>query len=169
VAAFALRHSETATVGQLKRRLPHATQAEPPEPIASAIAAVCRLLEGESVDLGFVDVDLDDVPAFERRIYDLLRAVRSGETITYGELASRAGNPGAARAVGAAMGRNPVPVIIPCHRVLAGGGRSGGFSAPGGVTTKFKLLQIEQACRSGPPQLFDDLPLAVGAPRHRSP
>jgi methylated-DNA-[protein]-cysteine S-methyltransferase len=106
-------------------------------------------------------VDLTGVPPFEQRVYALLREVGPGATITYGELAERAGSPGAARAVGAAMGRNPVPVIIPCHRVLAGGGRSGGFSAPGGVSTKFRLLEIERASRTGGALLFDELPLAV--------
>ena len=161
VCAFALAAADdAATAQQLERRLPGCALASPPEPVAFAIAAVQRLLAGEAADLTQVAVDLDPVAPFERSVYQALRAVPPGETITYGELARRAGSPGAARAVGAAMGRNPIPVIIPCHRVLAGGGRTGGFSAPGGVTTKFRLLKIEQA-GGGKGLLFDQLPLAV--------
>ena len=161
VCAFALPAADdAATLAQLERRLPGLAAASPPPPVADAIAAVQRLLSGEATDLTQVPVDLANVPRFERTVYEQLRAVPPGETVTYGELAARAGAPGAARAVGAAMGRNPMPVIIPCHRVLAGGGRSGGFSAPGGVTTKFRLLAIEQAGRGGG-LLFEELPLAV--------
>jgi methylated-DNA-[protein]-cysteine S-methyltransferase len=164
VVAFALpAASDADTAAQLRRRHPGAAPAEPPLQIAAAIAEVQRLLAGETADLSSVPVDLSGVPPFEQRVYALLREVGPGATITYGELAERAGSPGAARAVGAAMGRNPVPVIIPCHRVLAGGGRSGGFSAPGGVTTKFRLLEIERAGRTGGAMLFDELPLAVKA------
>jgi len=156
---------DSATVRHLLRRLPDAGEAEPEGVAAEAIGLVQGLLGGEAVDLGVIPVDLEACPEFERRIYALLRAVPTGSTVTYGELAVRAGSPGAARAVGMAMGRNPVPIIVPCHRVLASSGRSGGFSAPGGVSTKFKILQIEQAGRGGEGQLlFDDLPLAVRNP-----
>ena len=84
-----------------------------------------------------------------------------GEVRTYGEIAQEIGDPGAARAVGAALGRNPVPIIIPCHRVLGSAGKSGGFSAPGGTETKFRMLEIEGAKRPGDPELFESLPLAV--------
>lgn len=162
VVGFALPGgSDADPSAQLTRRHVGTVLAEPPPEIATAIAEVQRLLAGEPADLSSVPVDLAGVPPFEQRIYALLREVGPGATVTYGELAERAGSPGAARAVGAAMGRNPVPVIIPCHRVLAGGGRSGGFSAPGGVTTKFRLLEIERAGHSGGALLFDDLPLAV--------
>lgn len=161
VCAFALAAADdAATLAQLERRLPGVMAETPPAPVAAAIAAVQRLLAGEAADLIEVPVDLEAVPPFERTVYEALRRVPPGDTITYGELAARAGLPGAARAVGAAMGRNPIPVIIPCHRVLGGGGRSGGFSAPGGVTTKFRLLALEQAGR-GESLLFDQLPLAV--------
>ena len=156
---------DAATVLNLVRRLPDASEAEPEGVAAEAIELVRRLLGGEAVDLSVIPVDLGACPDFEHRIYTLLREVPTGATVTYGELAERAGSPGAARAVGMAMGRNPVPIIVPCHRVLASSGRSGGFSAPGGVTTKFRILQIEQAGRSGEGQLlFDDLPLAVRNP-----
>ncbi len=137
-----------------------AVPAEPPPAIADAIDRVRRLLSGERLDLADIPVTLD-VPDFERRVYAALRLVPPGETITYGALAARVGSPGAAQAVGAAMGRNPIPVIIPCHRVLAGAGKAGGFSAPGGVATKFRILQLEQAGRGGDGLLFDELPLAV--------
>ena len=153
--------SDDQTAAHLQRRHPGTERASASAAIEAAIAAVQRLLAGEPADLRFVDVDLDAQPAFERRIYELLRDVPAGETVTYGALAERADSPGAARAVGMAMGRNPIPVIIPCHRVLAGSGRSGGFSAPGGVTTKFRLLQIEQARRGSEALLFESLPLAV--------
>ena len=153
---------DVATVRHLLRRLPDATQAEADGVAANAISLVQRLLSGEPVDLSVIPVDLDSCPAFERQIYALLRDVPTGATVTYGELAERAGSPGAARAVGMAMGRNPIPIIVPCHRVLASNGRSGGFSAPGGVTTKFRILQIEQAGRAGDgSMLFESLPLAV--------
>jgi len=153
---------DIATVRHLIRRLPDAVEADAEGAAADAVDRVQRLLAGEAVDLASIPVDLDSCPEFEQRIYALLREVPTGSTVTYGELAARAGAPGAARAVGMAMGRNPVPIIVPCHRVLASSGRSGGFSAPGGVTTKFRILQIEQACRSGDRSLlFDHLPLAV--------
>ena len=153
---------DAATVRHLIRRIPGAAEAEPDAAAAHAIALIQRLLDGEAVDLSVIPVDLDACPDFERRIYALLREVPTGATVTYGELATRAGAPGAARAVGMAMGRNPVPIIVPCHRVLASSGRSGGFSAPGGVTTKFRILQIEQAGRGGDgSMLFDSLPLAI--------
>jgi methylated-DNA-[protein]-cysteine S-methyltransferase len=162
VAAFALPGAGDAeTLRSLLRRCPDAAPGEPDDFVAAVIGDVRRLLSGEKLDLSDVPVDLSMLSDFEQRALAALRRVGHGETVTYGELAARLGAPGAAQAVGAAMGRNPVPVIIPCHRVLAGGGRSGGFSAPGGVTAKFRLLQIEQAGRSGERLLFDTLPLAV--------
>ena len=138
-------------------------QAQPAEPtlaIAAVVARVRRMLDGERIDLADVPVTLD-VPDFERRVYAALRLVPPGETITYGALAERVGSPGAAQAVGAAMGRNPIPVIIPCHRVLAGAEKPPLLPAPGGVVTKFRILQIERAGRGEDGMLFDDLPLAV--------
>jgi methylated-DNA-[protein]-cysteine S-methyltransferase len=162
VIAFALPGAcDDDTLRQLLRRRADAAPVEPDGFVAAAIAGVRRLLSGEKLDLSDVPVDLSMLSDFEQRALDELRRVRHGETVTYGELAARLGVPRAAQAVGAAMGRNPVPVIIPCHRVLAGSGRTGGFSAPGGVTAKFRLLQIEQAGRSGERLLFETLPLAV--------
>jgi methylated-DNA-[protein]-cysteine S-methyltransferase len=114
----------------------------PPE-VAPAIAALRRYFEGEPVDFSGIMVDLTGVSAFHARAYEALRAVGWGRTVTYGELARRLGAPHASRAIGQAMARNPVPVVIPCHRVLAAGDRVGGFSAPGGRLTKARLLALE--------------------------
>jgi methylated-DNA-[protein]-cysteine S-methyltransferase len=120
-----------------------------------------RLLGGEPVDLGDVAIGLDGASPLERKVYEAARRIPCGEVRSYGEVAREVGAPGAAQAVGAALGRNPIPIVIPCHRVLASGGGSGGFSAPGGVETKFRMLAIERARRRDDPVLFEDLPLAV--------
>ena len=145
---------EAATRRTLLRRFPGAEEAPPPADIAGAIAAIRTLLAGERTDLSTLPLDLDGVPAFERRVYAVALTIPPGETLTYGEVASRLGDPALAREVGAALGRNPVPIVVPCHRVLAAGGRSGGFSAPGGIATKMKLLAIEDAAPGGQPDLF---------------
>ncbi|SOC84689.1 methylated-DNA-[protein]-cysteine S-methyltransferase [Ensifer adhaerens] len=114
---------------------------------------------GKAVDFSGVPLDFADIAAFEATVYHTLRKVRRGETVTYGELAVRAGSPGAAQAVGTAMARNPWPVVVPCHRVLAAGNKPGGFSAPGGLITKAKLLAMEGVYLDGGapmlPGLFD--------------
>lgn len=119
--------------------------AEPPPAIADAVAGITRYLSGEPVDFSPVAVDLRDTDDFRRALYEALRGIGFGTTTTYSALAKRLGldGPEAARDVGAAMGRNPVPVVIPCHRVLAAGGKLGGFSAYGGTNTKQKLLALE--------------------------
>jgi methylated-DNA-[protein]-cysteine S-methyltransferase len=110
-----------------------------------AIEGVVALLSGEKRDLSAIALDTTEVPEFHRRVYAVARAVPPGSTITYGEIATRLGDPTAARAVGQALGRNPFALIVPCHRVLAAGGNAGGFSASGGATTKLRLLAIEGA------------------------
>lgn len=157
---------ETARL-RLTRRFPKAGEALPPAFIGAAISEVGALLAGEPRDLSHLPLDLDDVSAFERRVYDIALTIPPGETLTYGEMARRLGEPGAARAVGVALGRNPFPIIVPCHRVLAAGGRTGGFSAEGGVETKLRLLTIERARTDAAPGLFDALPLAA-RPRRAS-
>jgi methylated-DNA-[protein]-cysteine S-methyltransferase len=94
-----------------------------------------------------------DVAPFPRRVYEVARKIPAGATFSYGEVAARLGAPRAARAVGQALGRNPLPILVPCHRVLAAGGKPGGFSANGGVATKLRLLAIEsvQAKSAGAP------------------
>jgi methylated-DNA-[protein]-cysteine S-methyltransferase len=95
------------------------------------------------VDFSDTPLDFDGVPEFLQRLYRELLGIAWGQTITYGELAERLGSPGGAHAVGQGMGKNPVPVIVPCHRVLAAGNKPGGFSAPGGTSTKLRLLELE--------------------------
>lgn len=103
-----------------------------------------RVLAGERVAFDDVTLEMSGIPGFHERIYALLRRVPAGETLSYGELAARAGSPGAARAVGQAMARNRWPIVVPCHRVLRSGGRLGGFSAPGGIAFKRVLLEAER-------------------------
>jgi methylated-DNA-[protein]-cysteine S-methyltransferase len=117
------------------------------------VADIRRYLAGERVDFAAVAVDLESLEPFQQKLYAALRAVPFGATTTYGELAKTLGLPGweGARDVGAAMGQNPVPIVIPCHRVLAAGGRLGGFSAPGGSATKARLLALEGVKLSAAP------------------
>ncbi len=115
-----------------------------PEHIQGVVDLLTAYAAGESVDFSAIELDFSGVEKFEHAIYGALRQVRRGETVTYGELAQRAGWPvGAAQSVGRAMARNPWPVIVPCHRVLAAGNKPGGFSAPGGLKTKERLLEME--------------------------
>jgi len=114
-----------------------------PPKIAAAVALLRRYATGEPADLASIPVDLPHVSDFRRDVYRAARRVAHGEVLTYGELAERAGHAGAFRETGAAMGTNPVPLLVPCHRVLAAGRKPGGFSAPGGVETKMRLLALE--------------------------
>ncbi len=128
----------------------------PPDPaIRRAAERIVALLEGRPDDLADIVLDMRAVGEFERRVYERARAIGPGSTLSYGELAAALGVPGAARAVGRALGANPFAIIVPCHRVLAAGGRAGGFSAPGGVATKRRLLEIERARIGSEPGLFD--------------
>ena len=156
------------TRARMTRRVPDIVEAAPPAAVRDAIAAIAALVGGEGRDLSAIPLDMDDIAAFPRGVYEVARTIRPGQTLTYGEIATRLGDPLQARAVGEALGRNPFAIVVPCHRVLAAGGRLGGFSANGGVVTKLRLLQIEGA-RIGDdgPGLFDDLPMAVRAPPRR--
>ena len=116
---------------------------EPTRAIAALMDRIEDYAEGERVDFMDVDLDLGGVPDFHRRAYEILVTVGWGETLTYGDLARRLGDVGLSRAVGQAMGANPVPLVIPCHRVLASDGKPGGFSAPGGSVSKVKMLALE--------------------------
>jgi len=128
-----------------------AAEADPPATLEPGIVKLQRYFAGVRVDLSDIPVDLTGVPDFFRTLYLEMRLLGWGETMTYGELGARVGAPpGAARAVGQAMGRNRLPVVIPCHRVLASNGRPGGFSAPGGVATKLRLLDMEGVSLSKP-------------------
>jgi methylated-DNA-[protein]-cysteine S-methyltransferase len=137
--------NEEAARARLARRCADGREMMPPTEVQRAIDAIVSLLDGESVDLSFVTLDMESVPDFHRRVYEVARTIRPGATLSYGEIATRIGEPGSARAVGQALGRNPFPIVVPCHRVLAAGGRTGGFSARGGTKTKLTLLAIEGA------------------------
>jgi methylated-DNA-[protein]-cysteine S-methyltransferase len=148
---------EAATRARMAKRFPQCTEGEPPPDVRVAITAITALLDGkptEPTDLSDLVLDMDGVPPFHQRVYALARGIPPGETLTYGELARLLGEPGAARAVGQALGANPFAPVVPCHRVLAANGRSGGFSANGGVETKLRMLLTERARFNGP-GLFD--------------
>ncbi len=102
-------------------------------------------MHGQPVDLTPVALDMEGVPPFYRRVYDIARTIPPGRTLTYGDVAIKLGDPTNARAVGQALGRNPFPIVVPCHRVLAAHGSIGGFSASGGAATKRRMLMIEGA------------------------
>jgi methylated-DNA-[protein]-cysteine S-methyltransferase len=121
---------------------------------AAAVQAMQAHLAGQAHDLREVPLAMDSVAPFERQVYVTARALDPGQTCTYGELARDIGQPGAARAVGAALGANPWPIVIPCHRVLATGGGLGGFSSPGGTHTKRALLLLERTMRRRDDELF---------------
>lgn len=124
--------------------------ADGPGWVAALVADIRAYAEGEPVDFSAVPVDLAGVDDFRLAIYASARRLGFGETTTYGELAARAGHAGLSRETGQALGSNPVPLVIPCHRILAAGGRIGGFSAPGGAATKERMLALE-GVRLGPP------------------
>lgn len=134
-----------ATRRRMTVRFPESAHVVPPPDVQHGIDAIVALMRGECVDLAFIPLDMDGVPEFDRRVYDVARTIPAGATLTYGEVARRLGDPGAARAVGQALGRNPFAVIVPCHRVTAARGKTGGFSASGGAVTKLTLLAIEGA------------------------
>jgi methylated-DNA-[protein]-cysteine S-methyltransferase len=141
-----------ATERLMRRRAFGAEPGAPPESIAAVVEAAKRYFAGEETDFSQVQVDLAGEDAFFARIYGALRRVDWGRTTTYGVLAKEVGaGREAARDVGEAMAKNPMPLIIPCHRVLAAGGKLGGFSAPGGSKTKTRMLELE-GVRIGPPE-----------------
>lgn len=115
---------------------------EVPDWVRDAVDRICRHLKGEKVDLGSIPLDLEGLPPFRRKVYEVLRGLRPGQLLTYGEVALLAGSPGAARAVGQAVARNPLPILVPCHRVVAADG-PGGFSLFGSLETKERLLRLE--------------------------
>lgn len=162
VGAFLPERDAEALRARVLRRLPGVAEAQPPPPVADTVAGVVALMAGEKRDLADAPLDLSATPPFHQKVYERVRRIPPGETMTYGEVAEALGQPReAARAVGEAMGRNPIPILMPCHRVLGANGKPGGFSAPGGVETKLKMLEIEGAAVGEPPTLFDALPLAV--------
>jgi methylated-DNA-[protein]-cysteine S-methyltransferase len=147
--------TRAATRERMLRHTGNAPEADPPAFVQAAIARIQALLQGAQDDLCDLPLEWSAVPDFHRRVYEITRAIPPGEVLTYGEVARRLGDPAASRAVGQALGRNPFAPVVPCHRVLAAGGRSGGFSAEGGADTKLRLLEIEKARFGGEPGLFD--------------
>lgn len=153
-----------AAWARLRKRFPDALEAEPPEEMDMVIDRIRDLLGGERDDLTDVPLEQDGQSPFNLRVYAIARAIRPGETSTYGQVAVAMGEPGASRAVGKALGENPWPIVVPCHRVLAASGKMGGFSANGGAETKARLLTLEKARTSDVPTLFD-LEFSVAPPR----
>jgi methylated-DNA-[protein]-cysteine S-methyltransferase len=172
VIAVQLPEADAArTRARLTRRCPDAREAPPPPGVQAAIEDIVALLSGEARDLSGVALDMERLEKFDRRVYEIARSIPAGSTLSYGEIATRLGGRELARDVGQALGRNPFPIVVPCHRVLAAGGKAGGFSANGGVTTKLRLLTIERARTSTTPTLFDGdsaFGLAVKPRRRRS-
>ena len=153
--------SVQATRARMRQRFPQVPErgsaSPPPLFAARAIEDIVALLRGEPNaprDLSNIALDWSGVPPFNRRVLELARTIAPGQTLTYGEIAARLGEPGTARAVGQALGHNPFAPVVPCHRVLAAGSASGGFSANGGVSTKLRMLLVERAA-FGVPGLFD--------------
>jgi methylated-DNA-[protein]-cysteine S-methyltransferase len=142
------------TRDRMERRFPEITEAAPPAGIQTVIEDVVALLKGEARDLSQVQLDMAGVPELHRRVYEIALGIPPGRLMTYGEIASRLGMNNA-RLIGQALGKNPFPIIVPCHRVVAAGGKLGGFSANGGGLTKRRLLAIEDARRDDGPTLFD--------------
>lgn len=153
-----------ATRTRLLRRAPAAVETAPPEHVQRIIGDIAGLLRGEAIDLRYVALDCGDQSEFNRRVHDVARSIAPGATLSYGEVAERLGDRALARDVAQALSENPCPIIVPCHRVLAAGGKMGGFSGPGGVHTKLRLLSIEGA-HYGEPGLFERLPWAASERR----
>jgi len=147
--------SEVAVRARVRREFPDAQETAPPPPVQRAVEAIGALLGGEAQDLSFVELDMRHVPPFHRRVYEIARTISPGATLSYGDIARRLGDPGAARDVGSALGQNPFAIVVPCHRVLAARGKLGGFSAHGGVKTKLRLLSIEGVQAPGTAPLFE--------------
>ncbi|MGL4811780.1 MAG: methylated-DNA--[protein]-cysteine S-methyltransferase [Beijerinckiaceae bacterium] len=150
-----------ATARRVLQRFPDAMEVPPPDWIMSLADDVKRLLAEGGQDLSAAPLALETVPAFDRAVYEIVRGIPPGRTLTYGEIARTLGGVEDARRVGQAMGANPFPPLIPCHRVVTANGKPGGFSAFGGIETKIKLLSIEQARLGGDSGLFGALPLAI--------
>ncbi len=150
----------------VRRRARDAAEAEPPPHVQAVIDAIVALLSGEARDLRDIELDMGGIGAFEGKVYAIARDIPPGETLTYGDIAKQLGDVALSRGVGQALGRNPFPIIIPCHRILAAGGKTGGFSAPGGVDTKFRILEIERA-HAATPSLFTEAGGLAFAPRSR--
>ena len=152
---------DVATRRRMQERFGAAEEGAPPAVVQDALAAIAALLRGEASDLSGIALDMEGVPAFHRRVYEVARAIPAGATLSYAEIAERAGAPGGARAAGQALGRNPLAILVPCHRVLAANGRIGGFTSAGGVATKLQMLAIERGFAQGAALLEFDAAEAI--------
>ncbi|CAL1241613.1 methylated-DNA--[protein]-cysteine S-methyltransferase [Candidatus Methylocalor cossyra] len=157
-----------ATAERIARETGASPVATPPPRIAELVGRIQRHLSGQLEDFRDVEVELGSAGRFAREVYAAARAIPAGQTRSYGAIAEALARPGAARAVGQALGKNPVPLIIPCHRVLAAGGRPGGFSAPGGIATKSRLLALEGVVFAVPPTLQTERDLHRAAAKLRN-
>ncbi|MEO6500604.1 MAG: methylated-DNA--[protein]-cysteine S-methyltransferase [Jatrophihabitantaceae bacterium] len=146
--------SPETTRRRIAGRLPAAREQQPPALVRQVIERITALFDGSADDLTDVELDLSGVGDFHRSVYEVTRGIRPGTTLSYGAIATELRLPGAARAVGRALGHNPCPIIVPCHRVLAADGSMHGFSANGGVATKRRMLQLEGALPADEPTLF---------------
>jgi len=133
------------TPNEMRARLAKAGGIEDADGQPEIAARILAYAEGTNDNFADVELDLSRVPEVNRRIYEHIRELAWGETTTYGAIARWLGDVALSRAVGAAMGANPIPLIVPCHRVLAADGRTGGFSSPGGVRAKMEMLALEKA------------------------
>jgi methylated-DNA-[protein]-cysteine S-methyltransferase len=150
---------EAQSRARFLKRVPGAHEATAPPQVQAVITRIAALLEGgKGDDFADVALDMDRLPDFNRAVYAIARKIPPGATITYGEIAKQLGGVQLSRDVGRAMGKNPFPIIVPCHRVLAAGAKPGGFSARGGTVTKLKMLAIEGAYVNHTPSLFDEVP-----------
>ncbi|HST36035.1 MAG TPA: methylated-DNA--[protein]-cysteine S-methyltransferase [Allosphingosinicella sp.] len=150
--------SELAALARLQKRYPFADEAVPPPAIAAIVARIAAFLGGASDDFADLPYDFSQVSDFEAGVYREALAIPAGATSTYGAIAAKLGDRGRSRAVGRALGHNPWPIVVPCHRVTGADGKMGGFSAPGGRATKLRLLEIEGALAP------ESLPLFGAAP-----
>ncbi|HYE36779.1 methylated-DNA--[protein]-cysteine S-methyltransferase [Methylocaldum sp.] len=157
-----------ATEARIARESGAHPSGAPPPAIAALIERIRKHFAGNAEDFRDIDVDLDGVGPFARQVYSAARAIPAGQTSTYGGIAEALARPGAARAVGQALGKNPIPLIIPCHRILAAGGKPGGFSAPGGLATKSRMLAFEGVAWALPPTLKSAHELRRAAARLRA-
>lgn len=146
---------ESETRAKLIARTGAAEEAAPPPVVQHAIDGINALLRGTAVDFADLPLDMAGVRRFHARVYEVVRQIPPGASLSYGEVAAKAEAPGAARAVGQAMRRNPYPILVPCHRVFAAGGKIGGYSASGGLATKLRLLSLEAAAAEGAAALFE--------------
>jgi methylated-DNA-[protein]-cysteine S-methyltransferase len=144
IVAMQLPDSSVAlTRARIRERYGEALESRPTGMAKRAVEQIAALLAGQKADLSTLELDFEGIPAFSRQVYELARRIPAGATLSYGDIATHLGSPHAARAIGQALGRNPWALIVPCHRVLAANGRLTGFSAPGGIATKRRLLAIE--------------------------